>query len=188
MKRGFTTKKAAEDWSEEFKLQQDGNLNMPFSAFVEIYKTSLKDRLKLNTLITKEDIIDKKITPFFRNQPLNEIDVRDVFNWQNQMMEYRDEKGNPYSHTYVKTMHNQLSAIFNFAIRYYDLSANPAAKAGNPGKEETKEMLYWTKEEYLKFADVMMDYPIAYYAFEVLYWCGLRVGELLALTPKDFDF
>jgi integrase len=34
----------------------------------------------------------------------------------------------------------------------------------------------------------MMDKPLSFYAFEVLYWCGLRVGELLALTAKDFDF
>ena len=27
----------------------------------------------------------------------------------------------------------------------------------------------------------------SYYAFEVLYWCGIREGELLALTPADFD-
>jgi integrase len=32
-----------------------------------------------------------------------------------------------------------------------------------------------------------MDNPIAYYAFEMLYWCGIREGELLALTPADFD-
>jgi len=49
-------------------------------------------------------------------------------------------------------------------------------------------MLFWTKEEYLKFADSMMDKPKSYYAFEMLYWCGIRMGELLALTPADFDF
>ena len=38
-------------------------------------------------------------------------------------------------------------------------------------------MLFWTKDEYLKFADAMMDKPISYYAFEILYWCGLRMGE-----------
>ena len=51
-----------------------------------------------------------------------------------------------------------------------------------------KEMLFWTKEEYLKFAEVMMDKPLSFYAFEMLYWCGIREGELLALTPADFDF
>ena len=56
------------------------------------------------------------------------------------------------------------------------------------GKKKNREMLFWTKEEYLKFADVMMDRPQSFYAFEMLYWCGIREGELLALTPADFDF
>ena len=55
------------------------------------------------------------------------------------------------------------------------------------GQEENKEMSFWTKEEYLKFAEAIMDRPISYYAFEILYWCGIREGELLALTPADFD-
>lgn len=55
------------------------------------------------------------------------------------------------------------------------------------GSEEHKEMLFWTKEEYLRFSDAIMDKPLSFYAFEVLYWCGVRVGELLALTPEDFD-
>ena len=53
---------------------------------------------------------------------------------------------------------------------------------------ESKEMQIWTKEEYLKFAEAIMDKPRSYYAFEMLYWCGIREGELLALTPSDFDF
>ena len=100
----------------------------------------------------------------------------------------KDEKGKPYSSVYLKTIHNQLSAIFNHAVRYYNLRSNPAAKAGNKGSEERTEMLFWTKAEYLKFAEAMMDKPLSYYAFEVLYWCGVRMGELLALTPADFDF
>ena len=56
------------------------------------------------------------------------------------------------------------------------------------GNEVPKEMDFWTKEEYLKFSEAMMDKPRSYYAFEMLYWCGIRSGELLALTPADFDF
>lgn len=108
--------------------------------------------------------------------------------WQNELLAYRDENRKPYSQTYLKTVHNQLSAIFNHAVRHYDLRSNPASKAGNMGTEERKEMKFWTKDEYKKFADEMMDKPVSYYAFEVLYWCGIREGELLALTPADFDF
>ena len=56
------------------------------------------------------------------------------------------------------------------------------------GSEEHKEMLFWTKEEYKKFAFEMMDKPVSFYAFEMLYWCGIREGELLALTAADFNF
>ena len=48
--------------------------------------------------------------------------------------------------------------------------------------------MVWTKEEYQKFSEAVMDKPQSYYAFEILYWAGLRVGELLALTPADIDF
>ena len=68
------------------------------------------------------------------------------------------------------------------------LPVNPARTAGTLGKEIPKEMDFWTKEEYLKFAEAVMDKPVSYYAFEMLYWTGIREGELLALAPADFDF
>lgn len=83
---------------------------------------------------------------------------------------------------------NPLTAIFAHAMKYYNLPKNPSSLAGTIGKEVPKEMQFWTKEEYLKFAEVMMDKPRSYYAFELLYWTGIRSGELLALTPSDFDF
>ena len=130
-KRGFATKKEAQEWERMFQLQNASDLDMSFEAFTELY-------------------------------------IRDV--------------------TYLKTLHNQLSAIFNHAVRYYELRSNPAAKVGNMGSEEHKEMLFWTKEEYKKFSFEMMDKPVSFYAFEMLYWCGIREGELLALTAADFDF
>lgn len=87
--------------------------------------------------------------------------------WQNEIREMRDCHGKPLSKTYLKTVHNQLSAIFNHAVRFYDLHSNPAAKAGNMGTEERREMLFWTKEEYQKFAEEMMDKPVSYYAFQM---------------------
>lgn len=64
---------------------------------------------------------------------------------------------------------------------------NPSKQAGKMGKAKAKEMLFWTKEEYIKFSEVMKDKPISYYAFEVLYWTGIREVELLALQRKDIN-
>ena len=187
-KRGFATKREAQEWERKFQLQNHADLDMTFEAFTELYINDLKGRLKENTWQTKQNIIVTKLLPYFGSKKISEITTKDVMAWQNEMLAYRDEKRKPYSQTYLKTMHNQLSAIFNHAVRHYDLRSNPAAKAGNMGSEEHKEMLFWTKDEYKKFADVMMDKPLSFYAFEMLYWCGIREGELLALTPADFDF
>lgn len=177
MKRGFKTKKEALAWEQAFKQQQAGDPDMLFEDFIEIYKRDMASRLKKNTWQTKNYVIDKKILPAFQHKKLREIRPSDVIHWQNELLAHRDKQGKAYSSGYLKTVHNQLSAIFNYAVRFYDLSSNPAAKAGNMGKETNKEMQFWTKEEYLKFADSMMDKPISYYAFEMLYWCGIREGD-----------
>ena len=49
-------------------------------------------------------------------------------------------------------------------------------------------MKFWTKDEYMRFSAQIMDKPVYFYAFELLYWCGLRIGELRALTASDIDF
>lgn len=188
LKRGFVTKKEAQAWEREFLMEKQADINMSFESFVGLYEKDIKPKIKLNTWITKESIIKQKILPYFQKRRLSEITAKDIIDWQNEIRELTDCHGRPLSKTYLKTVHNQLSAIFNHAIRYYGLQINPAQKAGNMGMEEKKEMLFWTKDEYTKFSEAMMDKPISYYAFEMLYWCGIREGELLALTPADFNF
>ncbi|MBR2924714.1 MAG: site-specific integrase, partial [Clostridia bacterium] len=178
----------AQEWERQFLNQSKEDLDMSFEAFVELYKRDLKERLKRSTWLMKTSVIDQKILPYFRKKKVQEIKPTDIIAWQNVMLTWRDENGRDYSPAYLKTIHNQCSAIFNHAVRFYELKSNPAAKAGNMGKENTKEMLFWTKPEYQCFSDAMMDKPVSFYAFEILYWCGLRLGEMLALTAADFDF
>ena len=187
-KRGFPTKREALAWEREQLHKVEADLDMTFESFIDTYTADMKNRLKENTWHTKENIIKTKLLPYFGKRKINEITTKDVIAWQNELLAYRDEKRKPYSQTYLKTLHNQLSAIFNHAVRFYDLNSNPAAKAGNMGTEERREMLFWTKEEYQKFAEEMMDKSVSYYVFQMLYWTGIREGELLALTPADFDF
>ena len=187
-KRGFPTKREAQEWERTFQLQNAADMDMSFEAFTELYEKDIRPRLKENTWLTKEHIIKTKILPYFGKRNISKITTKDVIAWQNELLAFRDEKKQPYSQTYLKTVHNQLSAIFNHAVRHYDLRSNPAAKAGSMGDKDSGNISFWTKEEYQRFADEMMDKPVSFYAFEMLYWCGIREGELLALTPADFDF
>ena len=144
-------------------------------------------RLKLNTWLTKEHIIRTKIVPFFGPKRMCDISPKDVVDWQNKMVGSYDDEGKPYSGTYLRTINNQLSAIFNHAVKYYGLGKSPAAPTIKIGERQGSEMKFWTKEQYLAFSEEVMDKPASFYAFEILYWCGLRVGELLALEPNDID-
>ena len=188
MKRGFKTKREALEWERTFLQQQTADLDMTFESFVALYAADMKGRIKANTWGTKEHILYKKLVPYFGKRKMSEIHSKEVMAWQSEMLNYRDKNGKPYSPVYLKTLHNQLSAVFNHAVKHYNLKVNPAAQVGNMGKAKGREMLFWTKEEYLKFIECVKDKPISYYAFQILYWCGIREGELLALTPADIDF
>ena len=177
LKRGFRTRKEALEYEQKFLLQQATNLDMRFADFYKLYEEDLKPKLKLNTWRTKDVIFQKKLIPYFKDKKMNEISPADIIKWQNEMIKKRQADGKPYKPTYLKTMQSELSAIFNHAVRFYNLRENPVKKAGTIGKGKADEMDFWTKEEYLKFIECVKDKPISYYAFQILYWCGIREGD-----------
>lgn len=126
--------------------------------------------------------------PFFGRMALNDIKPTDVRRWQNQLATYRNEKDEPYAPTYLREIQNQLTAIFNYAVKYYGLKENPCHKAGSMGKKNADEMQFWTKAEFDSFIEAVADKAASYAIFMTLYYTGMREGELLALTLADIDF
>lgn len=45
----------------------------------------------------------------------------------------------------------------------------------------------WTYTEFEQFLQTFSDDSMEKLAFEMLYWTGMRVGELIGLFLKDFD-
>ena len=170
----------------DFEMKE-GDVDVTFGEYFEIYREDVEKRLKRNSWLTKEHMVRTKILPYFKDIKLTDITPKMVMKWQNQMIDGENEDGTKFQKTYIQAMHNQLSAIFNHAMKYYGLRTNPARVAGNVKIGAPKEMLFWTKEEYKAFSEAVMDKPYSFYAFEVLYWTGIRLGELLALTKEDFD-
>lgn len=180
-KRGFATKREAEEWLRNFLITQKADFDMKFENFWKMYYADMETRLREHTMRTKKYIVELKILPYFGNKRVNDITAADIRQWQNELIKIG------YSPTYLKTINNQLSAIFNYAVRYYDLKSNPCAKAGSMGKSKAEEMDFWTGEEFRRFIDSVMNKRLSYMAFMTLYWTGMRMGELLALNPKDVD-
>lgn len=187
-KRGFESKKEALAWEREFIHKEKYSTEMTFKTLYNLYIEDMKCRLKINTIKTKEKIIELKILPFFEKMKLNEISPISIRKWQNNLINSVTSNGEMYSQTYLKTINNQLSAIFNYAVNYHNLRENPCRKAGSIGKKRADEMNIWTVQEFKKFIQILKDKPVSYTAFNILFYTGMRVGELLALTLKDIDF
>ena len=77
-KRGFATKREAQEWEREFLMQKQADVTMSFESFAELYEKDVKPRLKENTWLTKESIIQKKILPYFAKRRLCDITAKDV--------------------------------------------------------------------------------------------------------------
>lgn len=187
-KRGFKKKKDAKNWEAEYQRSNSYNMEMTFKDFYAIYRRTYKPKVIGSTWCTKENIVQTHIMPYFGDKKMNSIDAPMVLEWQSIIANKTTKTGKLYSPVYLKTIHNQLSAILNYAVNKYDLNYNAARKAGAMGREILKSDDYWTLDEYLQFAEYALDYDIDYHVFEVLYWCGLRVNEALCLIKNDIDF
>ena len=183
-KRGFATKKEALEFERDFLEKQSANPDMTFQNLYEIYMEDMAARLKQSTLLTKKAVLQTHILPFFGSKPINEIKASDVRRWQAKLM----SSPNNYSQTYLKKINTELNSIINYAKRFYDLNTNLCGKAGTIGKAKAEEMDYWTYDEYIAFREGVKDKSLSYICFEVLYWTGMREGELLALSLADIDF
>lgn len=180
-KRGFKTKREAEEWGLSFLAQKQADFTMSFDDFVEVYYEDVGARIREHTMRTKKYIINLKILPYFKNLRICDIKASHIRKWQNTLI------SQDYSETYLKTINNQLSAIFNHAVRFYELKSNPCQKAGSMGKSNAEDMKFWTKDEFDIFIETMMEKHASYMGFMTLYWTGMRIGELIALTKADFN-
>ena len=181
-KEGFKTKKEALDYERDFLSRAATDCEISFSRLVDLYLEDCRPRLKPTTLETKENMIRRRILPYFEKLPVEKITASTIRRWQNDLM------AQGFSPTYLKSIHNQASTIFNFAVKYYRLSSNPCKMAGSIGKKQAEEMQIWTPAEFTQFAQAIRNKPGSWAAFHLLFWTGIRSGELLALTKEDFDF
>ncbi len=182
MRRGFATKKEAQQGEREFLDMQSGNMNMKLAAFVEVYFNDKGTRLKERSIMTKRTLIETKIIPYFGEKAMNEITAVDIIKWQNLLMKQE------YSPTYLRMIQNQLTALFNHAERFYDLRDNPCKKVDKMGRSNAKELNFWTKDEYEVFLETFAEGDEMYrLIFQMLFWLGCRIGEALALTSSDID-
>ena len=180
VKRGFKTRREAKEYEENYKDSNKKTSSITLGGLYESYNQIYIPNLKLSTQDNKRQLIEAYILPYFKSRKINEIDSRDIAHWQIEV-----QKSKNLSDTYLKSINTQMSALFNFAKKHYGLSVNPVVIAGSMGKKKpTEEMQFWTLDEFNQFIQYVNELTNQI-AFKILYWCGLRKGELMALTPDE---
>lgn len=190
IKRGFPTEREALKFEEKFLQDIAVDKEYLFEKVVEFYLETSKNKVRRSTYEIKESVINKFILPEFAGRDIREITVRDLTRWQNKYLFVKDENDeNKYQGTYIKRVNGQLRAIFNFAFREEYISKNPVDKLESVGtKDPERDYFTWSSEDIKLFLNSITDYEEAHLAFTILFYTGLRKGELLALTIKDFDY
>lgn len=179
-KEGFITQREAKAWESEFLNKMSLNCTMSFHNLVKLYLEDSATRLKPTTLQTKTYTIESKISPYFNDLPISDISTAMVRKWQNEII------NSGLAPTTQHTVNGILSAIFNFAVKFYNLPFNPVARVGSIGTTKAEGIEFWTLEEYKQFI-TFVDDPMFKMMFELFFYSGLRCGELLALTYNDID-
>lgn len=180
-KRGFETKREALEFERQKKLNSVKSMDMKLSEFVEVYFEDKQNELKDRTIKNKRYMMEQHIIPYFGDCMMSEVTDHHIIQWQNEMQ----TKG--FSESYLRMIQNQLTSLFTHASRIYDLHANPCKKVKRMGNSDARSLDFWTLEEYQRFIGTIDSNERYYLIFEILFWTGCRIGELLALNKGDVD-
>lgn len=180
LKRGFKLQRDAKEWERNFLEQFATSPDITFQSLYDKYKRFKENRVKASTLETQCNAIDLHILPYFKDRIVSDITPEDVAEWQTQLLEKK------FSASHTRQINAYLRMLFKYAVDYLRLPRSPViAQICKPQKGNID---FWTPEEYRKFSDHIKDNIELHTAFEILFYTGMRKGELLALTVNDIDF
>lgn len=180
VKRGFQTRAAALEWERAFLERLAASPDMTMRNLCRLYLDDMAARLKPSTILGKKSIIDNHVLPFFGDTPVNAITPADIRSWQQKII------AAGASPTYQRNIHRNVSAVFNYAVKFHHLATNPARVAGTIGQAASHRTLYWTPKQFSAFLLTRLK-PMYCCLFPLLFWSGCRIGEALALTAEDVD-
>lgn len=137
-KRGFLSEAAAAEYEREFKLYTLGDPNMKFEYFVNLYLESYASEVSAGTAANRAQIIKTMILPKFAHYRLSEIKPKHIAAWYKGLTEYRNmSTGNPYSHSYIRSIYALFSSMMDYAVNEYGLFENPFRTVVNNVPEDT---------------------------------------------------
>ncbi len=166
------------------KIYVDSNKGR-FNYLTKLYFDEIKSKVKESTYISYQENVENQLTPFFKNKIIS-YDL--ILSWHNTML-----KNNKLSISYLNKINTVLKNILDVGIKYQLLDRNyvkdigPFSESKNNIDFNKDKLRYIDLEDFKRFIKES-DSLLWYTVFNLLYYTGMRKGELLALTWKDIDF
>lgn len=182
-KRGFTSQKKAAKAEMLFKdtlKNEDAISGCSFRRAVQELQKEERKRIKESTIVSN-DYVYRQMNAVLGNLQLSQITSK-------IMQRYIDDLDEKYSKSYVEKYYFLFNKIFKFALRNDLIEKNPMLKVQCSARkdEDKKEILFWEPDEFERFIKHVDD-KMFYTIFLVLYYMGIRRGEMMALSPADID-
>lgn len=188
-KRGFTTKRAAEDWDANNKVAiNTGSYVAPSRGRVTVghLAPGWLERKKATTEPSHSRMLDSAwrvhVSPVWSNVPVSKVTTTGVKNWSAAMT------GKGCSATTVLRALGVLAGILDDAVEDGRITKN-RARGLDPKKKEVptkpkKKHVYLGHDEVGRLADEAGEHRTL---ILVLAYCGIRWGEAVALRVRHVD-
>lgn len=188
-KSGFRTKSLANEYANDFIAKMSGSSEVMLFTVIDEYLEYAKDKLKYNTLKSYQSV-KSNIISSAKNIKLYSVDEKYIFDLLEKF------NNTPASKKLIKIF---LSLIFDYSKIHYNLKINPTKnlvykKTVKEKEMKLKEKEIWTLEEFELFISKLDSVYTNYSTvkkynliYKLLYFTGMRVGELCGLQKKDID-
>lgn len=190
--RGYRTKKEAQAAEYDYqrkaeyiirlrKKAAEDNARISFAELFDLYRCNYLMTLAPSSMYDYIRMAERYLLPTFGGFDIRAISRKQVTLWQ-------DGLSSTLSSKYKRKIRSLLSSVLTYAAQRDMIDNNPVENVVPIKRTEPKkEIVYWTKEEYDTFIDVVDD-PLYHALFYFLYNTGCRKGEAFALRREDVDF
>lgn len=181
----------------ERKLQNEinakkTNSRLTISKLYTLYIESLSYEVRETSLQKTKTILQNHVIPKLGEVDIKKLNAAKILEWK----KYINDKN--FSIRTKQNIYSIFRAMINWGIKVDYISNNILTKVGNfkSTDELQKEMLFYTPEEYIRFAKAAEEYAENaatvyawdfYVFFSIAFYTGLRKGEIHALKWSDID-
>lgn len=187
----FMTKTEAEDAESEFRIKtkstDEVDYNIKFEVIYNEWLAYKKTQVKSTTYYGIKKNTKKHILDFFKDFKLHSIKANTILIWKEEL-----EK-NIKTINYQNAMIGYLIEILEYTVNNYEFDRKILSKLHKNKNESVKnvkeniDLNYWTFEEFKQFIKVVDD-ELYKTMFIFLYYTGVRLSEMIALTWNDINF